>query len=164
MIINAKWLTQIPTQTRLNVLLSYSIPRWWFGSQMQWWLNPKSFVEDLCLTLLVCGQVHRCSTIFYATHEVDEGIQFLPSVIRLYVCPCARPSVIRTLTLSLPNFRRHCRLLFFFNYRLKRSLYVKLKDGMSNNVDPDETAHMYRLIWTYAVCKSLLLSPVAVKV
>ena len=31
---------------------------------------------------------------------------------------------------------------------------------MSNSIDPDETAH----IWTYAVCKSLLLSPVAVKV
>ena len=35
---------------------------------------------------------------------------------------------------------------------------------MSNSVDPDETAHMSRLIWIYAVCKSLLLSPVAVKV
>ena len=34
---------------------------------------------------------------------------------------------------------------------------------MSNRVDPDETAHMSRLIWFYAVCKSLLLSPVAVK-
>ena len=34
---------------------------------------------------------------------------------------------------------------------------------MSNSVDPDETAHMSRLIWIYAVCKSLLLLPVAVK-
>ena len=34
---------------------------------------------------------------------------------------------------------------------------------MLNSVDPDETAHMSRLIWIYAVCKSLLLSPVAVK-
>ena len=34
---------------------------------------------------------------------------------------------------------------------------------MSNNVDPNETAHMSYLIWIYAVCKSLLLSPVAVK-
>ena len=34
---------------------------------------------------------------------------------------------------------------------------------MANSVDPDETAHMSRLIWIYAVCKSLLLSPVAVK-
>ena len=31
---------------------------------------------------------------------------------------------------------------------------------MSNSVDPDEMAH---LIWIYAVCKSLLLLPVAVK-
>ena len=35
---------------------------------------------------------------------------------------------------------------------------------MSNNVDPDETAIMHCLISIYAVCKSLLLSPVAVKV
>ena len=34
---------------------------------------------------------------------------------------------------------------------------------MSNSVDPDETAHMSRLIWIYAVSKSLLLSSVAVK-
>ena len=27
------------------------------------------------------------------------------------------------------------------NYRLKRCLYVKLKDWMSNSVDPDETTH-----------------------
>ena len=33
---------------------------------------------------------------------------------------------------------------------------------MSKSVDPDETAHMSRLIWIYAVCKSLLLSAVAV--
>ena len=35
---------------------------------------------------------------------------------------------------------------------------------MSNRIDPDEMAHMSRLIWIYAICKSLLLSPVAVKV
>ena len=34
---------------------------------------------------------------------------------------------------------------------------------MSNSVDPDETAHMSRLVLIYAVCKSLLLSHVAVK-
>ena len=35
---------------------------------------------------------------------------------------------------------------------------------MSNSADPDETAQsLSRLIWIYAVCKSLLLSPVAVK-
>ena len=32
-----------------------------------------------------------------------------------------------------------------------------------NSVDLDETAHMSRLIWIYAVCKSLLLSPVTVR-
>ena len=34
---------------------------------------------------------------------------------------------------------------------------------MSNSVDPDETAHMSRLICISVVCKSLLLSPVSVK-
>ena len=34
---------------------------------------------------------------------------------------------------------------------------------MSNSVDPDETDHMSRLIWIYAVCKILLLSPVEMK-
>ena len=30
---------------------------------------------------------------------------------------------------------------FLTNYRLERSLYIKLKDWMSNSIDPDETAH-----------------------
>ena len=34
---------------------------------------------------------------------------------------------------------------------------------MSNSVDPDKTLMMSRLVWIYAVCKILLLSPVAVK-
>ena len=66
------------------------------------------------------------------------------------------------LTLSVPNFRRHLSSAFLL-YRLKRSLYVKLKNLMSSSVDPDETAHRSHLISIYAVCKSLLLSPVAVK-
>ena len=52
---------------------------------------------------------------------------------------------------------------FGAKFQTKRSLYVKLKDWMSNSVDPDKTARMSRLIWIYAVCKSLLLSPVAMK-
>ena len=34
-----------------------------------------------------------------------------------------------------------CFLFFLTNYRFERSLYVNLKDRMSNSVDPDETAH-----------------------
>ena len=71
---------------------------------------------------------------------------------------------IKPLTLSVPNFRRLVVCFSFLtNYRLKRSLYIKLKDWMSNSVDPDETSHMSRFIWISAVCESLLLSPVAVK-
>ena len=43
------------------------------------------------------------------------------------------------LTLSAPNFRRQMSSAFFFI--LTNCLYVKLKDWMSNSVDPDETAH-----------------------
>ena len=31
--------------------------------------------------------------------------------------------------------------VFLTNYQLKESLYVKLTYGMSNSVDPDESAH-----------------------
>ena len=34
---------------------------------------------------------------------------------------------------------------------------------MLNSIDPDETAHISRLIWIYAFCKILLSSPIAVK-
>ena len=48
------------------------------------------------------------------------------------------------LTLSVPNFRRHLSSAFYFiltNYRWERRSYVKLKDLMSNSVDPGERAH-----------------------
>ena len=48
-------------------------------------------------------------------------------------------------TLSAPNFRRHfsyaSALFSLTNYQLEIRLYEKLKDRMSNRVDPDETAH-----------------------
>ena len=44
------------------------------------------------------------------------------------------------------------------NYRLKGSLYVKLKNWMSNSVDPDETAHLmlfakacYYRLWQWKI-------------
>ena len=75
----------------------------------------------------------------------------------------SRVFVHLNITLSFINsfgtkFQTTVVVCFFIltNYRLERCLYVKLKDWMSNSVDPDETAH-------WAVCKSLLLSPAAVK-
>ena len=43
----------------------------------------------------------------------------------------------------MPNFRRQLCFFFFFliSYRLERSLYIKLKDRMSNSIGPDETAY-----------------------
>ena len=58
-----------------------------------------------------------------------------------------------------------CRLLFFFNkLSLEKKFIRKVERLNVKSVDPDDTAHMSRLIWIYAVCKSLLLSPVAAKV
>ena len=44
------------------------------------------------------------------------------------------------LTLSVPNLSS---AFFLTKYRLEIRLYVNLKDGMSNSVDPDETAHCH---------------------
>ena len=44
-----------------------------------------------------------------------------------------------------------------------KEVYTCSWKTISNSVDPDETAHMSRLIWSYAVCKSLLWSLVAVE-
>ena len=64
----------------------------------------------------------------------------------------------KKLTLSVPNFRRDLSPAFLFfltNYRLKRNLYVKLKDWMSN-ITSVSSGYM-------PFAKSLLLSPLAVK-
>ena len=62
----------------------------------------------------------------------------------------------------MPNFRLHCHLLFFFNSLSLEKKFIRKVEirELSNTVDPD----MNRLIWICAVCKSLLLSPVVVKV
>ena len=41
-----------------------------------------------------------------------------------------------------------CFVVFLTNYRLERSIYVKLKTWMSNSEVPDETAH-YEVGWSY---------------
>ena len=59
------------------------------------------------------------------------------------------------------NFQATFVVCFFLtNYYFESSLYEKLKNWMSNSVDPDETA---RLTWIYSASKSLLFSPVAAK-
>ena len=69
------------------------------------------------------------------------------------------------MTLSVPNFRRHLSSAFFIltNCRLKRLSYVKLKDWIPKQRRSRWDVSMSRLFWIYAVCKSLLLSPMAVK-
>ena len=73
-------------------------------------------------------------------------------MFKLLVC------TINYLTLSVPNFRRQMSSAFFFFFnKLSLGIHItsfqyELKDGMSNSLDPDETAHS-RLLWIYAVCK-----------
>ena len=79
-----------------------------------------------------------------------------------------RDSSPESVWISVPNFRRHLSsafffFFFFFKLSLKKTFMSKVERLNSNSVDPDETAHMSRLIWIYAVYKSLLLSPMAVK-
>ena len=67
-------------------------------------------------------------------------------------------------TLSALNFRRHLSsTLFLTKYRLEKSLNVKLKTESQKAEIQMRRLIMSRLIWIYAICKSLLLSPVAVK-
>ena len=75
------------------------------------------------------------------------------------------------LTVSVPNFRRHLSSAFFFFFFVFN--FVKLSPGKTFickverlNVKQRRSrwdGSMSRLIWIYAVCKSLLWSPVAVK-
>ena len=66
----------------------------------------------------------------------------LDAHVRRYVSPIA---ALFVLTLSVPNFRRHLSSAFFLYFNKltfgRIFIYVKLKDWMSNSVDPDETAH-----------------------
>ena len=64
----------------------------------------------------------------------SQGPSFNPTRYRIQ---------LMTSTLWVPKFRWHLSSAFFIisNYRLERHLYVKLKDWMSNSLDPDETAH-----------------------
>ena len=50
--------------------------------------------------------------------------------------------LVHQLTLLAPYYRLHLSsALFFFTSVIERSLYLKLKEGMANSIDPDEMAH-----------------------
>ena len=62
---------------------------------------------------------------------------------------------------KLAKFRHICRLLFFFFFFFnKLSLEKNFKREVERlnvkSVDHYDTGHMSRLIWIYAVCKSIL--------
>ena len=65
------------------------------------------------------------------------------------------------LTLSVPNFRRHLSSAFlFFNKLSLEKNFIRKVERLDVK---QRRSDMSRLIWIYAVCKILLLSPVAVK-
>ena len=66
------------------------------------------------------------------------------------------------LTLSAPNFRRHLSSAFFFNFN-KLSLGKTFIYKVDRLDVKQQRSRLSRLIWIYSVCKSLSLSPVAVK-
>ena len=97
------------------------------------------------------------------TYTYDNyGIARVVHILRNFAYMCSHKTFINSFGAKFRTTFVVC-FSFLTNYSLKRSLYVKLKDWMSNSVDPDETAHMSCLIWIYTVCKSLLWSLVAVK-
>ena len=81
----------------------------------------------------------------------------LPGLLILYFC--------LTKTLPVPNFRHLSYALFFFKQTIdwKEVLYVKLKDWMSNSVDPDETAHYEPSHLDLRYLQMPVLSPLEVK-
>ena len=79
---------------------------------------------------------------FQKVHGAQQSKQEITKVVSLVKLAGNLPSV-SSLTLSVPSafFLSFFFFLFLINYRLERSLYVKLKDRMSNSIDQDETAH-----------------------
>ena len=69
------------------------------------------------------------------------------------------------LTLSAPNFRRHLSSAFLYFNKLSfgKTFICKIKRLNVKQHRSRWDGSLSRLIWIYAVCKSLLLSPVAVK-
>ena len=73
------------------------------------------------------------------------------------------------LTLSVPNFRQHLSSAFFFfifyfnKLSFGKTFICKVERQNVKQRRSRWDGSLSRLIWIYAVCKSLLLSPVAAK-
>ena len=69
------------------------------------------------------------------------------------------------LTLSVPNFRWHLSYVFFYFNKLplRKAIICKVERLNIKQRKSRWDGSTSRLIWIYAVCKSLWLSPVAVK-
>ena len=63
----------------------------------------------------------------------------------------------------MPNFRRHLSSAFYFNKSLGKTFICKVVRLNVKQRRSRWDGLLSRLIWIYAVCKSLLSSPVAVK-
>ena len=105
----------------LNVTLFYRSKR-----------NPS--IIRICLRPWRCDSLQCLELPMYRAFHGPKDVLVIEVRVKFYYWP---------LTLSVPNFRRHLSYAFFIltNCRLERLLYVKLKDWISNSIDPDETAH-----------------------
>ena len=139
--------------------------------------NVKAVILDnymqVCINLAALVKYNVYWTICHFTKADDQKTYFAIWYSIIWAAgtyPSCLPREDRVRLLPINSFGAKfqttfvvCFSFFLTNYRLKRRYYVKLIDWMSNSVDPDKMVHLSRLIWIYAVCKSLLLSPVAVK-
>ena len=96
----------------------------------------------------------------------DKPIPQLPDKFSAEAKEFVNSCLIRYgLTLSVPNFRRQIVVCFFYFYKLSLGkTFICTLDRL--NVKQHRSrwdGSLSHLIWIYAVCKSLLLLPVAVK-
>ena len=127
--------------------------------------NKSSFHELFRLKniYLVCGFSHTCSSCFFVVVFFFVCVCFFCFLLLFFFSPLALSQQIQQCELCWTilssahlrigwyvnsfgaKFQTTFVVCFFFliltNHLLERRLYVKLKDWMSNSVDPDETAH-----------------------
>ena len=103
-------------------------------------------------------------TGWYFAHPQDGLNRLILRIFEGTFLPDVAQMVDICLTLSVPNFRRHLLSAFYFNKLSLGKKYICKVDRL--NIKQRRSrwdGSMSRLIWIYVVCKSLLLSPVAMK-
>ena len=110
-------------------------------------------------------QLHVCLSTVKSSVFICNRLRYATACFIL-LCMLKNTSQhdILSLILSMPNFRRHLSSAFFISTNSLGKAFICKVDRL--NVKQSRSrwdGSLSRLIWIYAVCKSLLLSPVAVK-